>query len=191
MSRWKAVLLASEDLCGPRSVGSKLKRANRGAPLGEVPVQSEAKRSVVRSRENSKRPGRKEIGSDRGRFRAIPRADRKAERPVLQVEKKAVVREQFDGRVDDIIDGTAFVTLVSEHGETIAAQWPEQDLARKSIGRGDLFRWTLTDAGDVIRSSFRKVPRKRIPDDLWEEIKKIKAAYADLLVDDGDGDEEG
>lgn len=76
-------------------------------------------------------------------------------------------------------------------GETIAAQWPEQDLARKSIGRGDLFRWTLTDAGDAIRSSFRKVPRKRSPDDLWEEIKKIKAAYADLLVDDVDGDEEG
>jgi hypothetical protein len=97
--------------------------------------------------------------------------------------------EVFKGRVENIVDETALVTLFSQGGETLIAQWPERDLARASIGKSDLFELTMVDTGEAVIPSFRKVPREPIPDELWEEIQRVKAAYSDLEADDVDGDE--
>jgi hypothetical protein len=80
--------------------------------------------------------------------------------------------------------------LFSQDGETLIAQWPERDLARAAIGKSDLFELTMTDTGEAVIPSFRKLPRAPIPDELWEEIQRVKAAYSDLQVDDVDGDDE-
>ncbi len=99
-------------------------------------------------------------------------------------------KEDFRGRVDNIRDGIAFVTLFSDSGEKLVAQWPEEDLAQASIGKGDLFELTMTDVNGQITSSFRKLKRKMIPDDLWSEIEELRVAYAHLLDDQGDASEE-
>jgi hypothetical protein len=111
--------------------------------------------------------------------------------PVGLVQARPIATEVFRGRVDDIIGQTAIVTLFSEDGEPMTAQWPEQELARESIRKGDLFELTMTDTGGAVVPSFRKVSRRPIPDDLWEEIERVKAAYPDLQADDVDGEEEG
>ena len=102
-----------------------------------------------------------------------------------------IATETFKGRVDNISDGTALVTLISQDGETLIAQWPERDLAKASIGKSDLFELTMTDTEEAVIPSFRKVSRAPIPDELWEEIQRVKAAYSDFQVDDVDGDDEG
>jgi hypothetical protein len=111
--------------------------------------------------------------------------------PAGPAKARPIATEVFRGRVDDIIGGTAVITLFSEDGEPMTARWPEQELARESIRKGDLFELTMTDTGGAVIPSFRKVSRRPIPDDLWEEIERIKAAYSDLRTDDVDGDEEG
>jgi len=106
-------------------------------------------------------------------------------------DSNEVVSEVFRGRVDNIQDGIAFVTLIPQDGDTLVAQWPARDLAKKSIGKSDLFELTMTDTGEAVIPSFRKVPRKPIPDKLWAEIQKLKEAYPDLQADESDGEEEG
>ena len=93
--------------------------------------------------------------------------------------------------MDQISDGVAFVTMFSEDGETLVAQWPERNLARESIEKSDLFELTMTDSGNAVVASFRKIQREPIPEELWAEIQKIKEAYTNLLAEDGDGDDEG
>jgi hypothetical protein len=105
-----------------------------------------------------------------------------------QVKTQPVATEVFRGRVDEITDGSAVITLFSKDGETITAQWPEQDLAKESIGKGDIFELTMIDAGGAVVPSFRKVSRKPIPEELWKEIERVKRAYSGL--DAGDGDDE-
>jgi hypothetical protein len=98
--------------------------------------------------------------------------------------------ELFRGRVDNIRDGIAFVTLISREGDTLVAQWPAQDLAKAAIGKDDLFELTMTDVNGQVASSFRRLSRKLIPDDLWKEIEELRVAYAHLLDDQGDTGEE-
>ena len=70
------------------------------------------------------------------------------------------------------------------------AQWPEQDLAKKSIGKSDLFEWPMTDSGEAVIPSIKKIPRKLIPDELWGSEGKERE-YSDLLAEDSDGDDKG
>jgi hypothetical protein len=107
-----------------------------------------------------------------------------------RVKTQSVAKEVFRGRVDSIIDGTAFVTLFTQDGGQMSAQWPERDLAKESIGKSDLFELTMTDTGSAVIPSIRKVSRRPIPDALWREIERVKAAYPDLQAEDVDGDEE-
>ena len=73
------------------------------------------------------------------------------------VKASPVAREVFTGRVDNISNGTALVTLFSQDGEVLIAQWPEQDLAKESIGKSDLFELTMTDSGEAVIPSIRKI----------------------------------
>jgi hypothetical protein len=113
-----------------------------------------------------------------------------SKRPPLAA-RNPVVAEVFNGRVDNVENGTAFLTLFAKDGEILIAQWPEPELARKGIGKSDLFKLTMTDSGKAVAMWFETVPRKPIPDDLWAEIQKIRQAYSELSTDERDGEEEG
>jgi hypothetical protein len=100
-----------------------------------------------------------------------------------------LAQEVFPGRVDNIQDGIAYVTLFPDDGDVLVAQWPEKDLVKESIGKSDLFELTMTDSGVSVSHSFRKTQRKAISDDLRQEVERIRAYYADLLTKDGNGEE--
>jgi hypothetical protein len=136
----------------------------------------------------------------RGRFKSWERDDMGLLVPYLfyvigqpdpnPADSNEVVSEVFRGRVDNIQDRIAFVTLITQDGDTLVAQWPARDLAKKSIGKSDLFELTMTDTGESVIPSFRKIPRTPIPDELWAKIQKLKEAYPDLQADESDGEEE-
>jgi HEAT repeat protein len=101
-------------------------------------------------------------------------------------ESVEIAAEVFRGRVDNIRDEVAFTTLISEGGDRLVAQWPKKDLTTVAIGKGDLFELTMTDMGGHVSSTFRKLERKLISDDLWKEIEELRADYAHLLEDQRD-----
>jgi len=100
---------------------------------------------------------------------------------------RCVAREVFVGRVDNIRDGIAYLTLFPESDEPLAAQWSAEELARKAIGKSDLFELTMTDTGKEIIPTLRRTPRQPIPEELLTEIQKLREAYSDLLTDEADG----
>jgi hypothetical protein len=100
-----------------------------------------------------------------------------------------VAQEVFQGRVDNIADGIAFITLFPVDGDILIAQWPENDLVKESIGKSDLFELTMTDSGESVSHAFRKIPRDPISDDLWEKVEKIREFYGDLVTKDENGEE--
>jgi hypothetical protein len=103
--------------------------------------------------------------------------------------RQAVFAEEvFQGRVDNIADGLAFITLFPNDGDILIAQWPENDLVKESIGKSDLFELTMTDSGEAVSHAFRKIPREPISDDLWEKVEKIREFYRDLVTKDDNGE---
>jgi len=162
-------------------------------------AQSATKREAVLSRRTWPHLPKSKATLQLAGLEARARAEAKAKVTFLfladlhsrPVKPSPVAREVFTGRVDNISNGTAFVTLFSQDGEVLIAQWPEQDLAKESIGKSDLFELTMTDSGEAVIPSIRKIPRKLIPDELWAEIQRIKEDYSDLLAEDSDGDDKG
>jgi len=101
-------------------------------------------------------------------------------------DSSEVVSEVFRGRVDNIRNGIAFVTLISKDRDTLLARWPEKDLAKASIGKSDLFELTMTDEGGRITNSFRKIARRRLSQKLWKDVEELRDAYAHLLDNQDD-----
>ena len=101
-------------------------------------------------------------------------------------DSSEVVSEVFQGRVDNIRNGIAFVTLISKEEDTLFARWPEKDLANASIGKSDLFELTMTDEGGRITNLFRKIARRRLSQKLWKDVEELRDAYAHLLDNQDD-----
>ena len=170
-------------------------------PFGTRQVaQSEAKHKAVGIRDLWRRRVKQTESPDlallvgdkillfQAKFHARSRYAETARRPEPPSPSSRVVAEEtFTGRVDNIRNGVAYLTLLPEDKEPLAAQWDADDLAKKSIGKSDLFELTMKDSGDAVTLSFRRTPRHPIPDDLWAEIQKLTDAYSDLLTDKSDG----
>ena len=141
--------------------GECLNERWRSSESGRI-SQSEAKHEAVRIRSHWTRSGKRKpsleliLLEDRlldERTRNAASATRlKSRIPTRCV----VAQEVFTGRVDNISDGVAFLTLFPKDEEPLAAQWPAGDLAKKSIGKSDLFELTMTDSGKAVTSSFQK-----------------------------------
>jgi hypothetical protein len=103
---------------------------------------------------------------------------------------REIAREILTGRVDNVRDGIALVTLFPKNELPFTAQWAAKELARRSISKSDLFELTMIDTGFAVIQSFRRLKRKPIPTELLAEIESMKEAYAGLLTGESDGDRE-
>jgi len=108
--------------------------------------------------------------------------------PQKRTSTQTVLKERFQGRLDNIRDGVAYVTLFTSEGKKLAAQIPVKDLAENHIGKSDLFELNMIENHGSFRMRFRKIDRDPIPDDLWKEIQQLRTSYADLFKDDEDGE---
>ena len=148
-------------------------------------AQSETKHEAVRIRGLWSRPFKRKASLDLALLEArilarLRNLANDARSKPQAPTRRVVAQEVFTGRVDNICNGVAFLTLFPKDGEPLAAQWSPDDLAKKSIGKSDLFELTMTDSGEAVTSSFRKTLRQPIPDGLWTEIQKVKEAYSDF-----------
>jgi hypothetical protein len=77
--------------------------------------------------------------------------------PVRRLEKKTVL-ESFEGFVDQIVGDIAFVTLNSEHGDTLIGQYPADKLAEKGIRERRRFKCDTVEVGGKVRVELAAIP---------------------------------
>lgn len=71
------------------------------------------------------------------------------------------ILEYFVGKVEQVVDGIAFVSLTSPAGEKLMGQYSASELKMKDIHDGDWFDCETVDEKDHV--SVRITKRKRIP----------------------------
>ena len=159
---WKRSALSASLETQPRRKLLDYGRFHQDTDCGPIVPQSPTKQKAVRFR-GSWGPDAQIVPHPPDLRSWLPRTgaiDVPATWHLRQAEARPVTRKVFKGRVDDVVNGLAIVTLYSDGGEVLAAEWPERDLAKISVGRGDLFELVMTDTGDAVLPSLRKVRRK-------------------------------
>jgi hypothetical protein len=99
----------------------------------------------------------------------------------------ATVLETFDGYVDSVHDETAFVTLISEHGEPLDGQYPARELHAMGIGEGSRFRCRTVKTGDGVKVEIEPLADISLTQ---EEVDAINNEVDEFLAGaDLDGDD--
>ena len=85
----------------------------------------------------------------------------------------------FTGRVEQIIEGVAYLTLRDESGQISYAEIDANQLSKNNIGDRDRFQVEVKD--DII---FTKIPRKRLSEsDIAQVEKKLDELLPGSLFD--------
>lgn len=82
-----------------------------------------------------------------------------------------MILENFEGFVDQIRDGIAYVTLKSvEHGDTMHGTYPAAELLNKGIRERRRFKCATVENGPAVEIQFEAIPDKALTPEEEKEI---------------------
>lgn len=86
------------------------------------------------------------------------------------------ILEEFNGFVDGIRGGIAFVTLKNNAGEILEGEYPSDKLAEKGIRERRRFKLRTVQTGtDEVEVEFESIPDKKISEQRLKEIEEMIA----------------
>jgi hypothetical protein len=119
-----------------------------------------------------------------GYFIALCKSERKSRTKISTTSKPTY--EQFQGFVERIEEGVAYITLMSSRGERLCGPYPVDELVAKGIGERDRFWLRLTDAGDSVRFDIQLIPRKTVSAERQRQIRQEIEQSLDGYTPDDD-----
>jgi hypothetical protein len=101
--------------------------------------------------------------------------------------KAPAIIQFYNGIVETVHEGLAYLTLEARNGHRLQIEWDEAALARKGIGGRQPFIFKMIDEGNRLVYEFIPDRLRPLPDDLQREISDLMSHYrATGELDDDD-----
>jgi hypothetical protein len=97
------------------------------------------------------------------------------------------MQQRYEGYVDAIHEGLAYLILESRSGQRLEIEWDAAELAKKSIGERQPFILKTVTIGNTIRYQFIPDRLRPLPEDMQRDIRDLLRHYrATGELDDDD-----